>query len=333
MAGRTRLSRVTRLASRGGRSGRMFRSGARSALHRSPLLRDAARGARARVPDCVLRLRPPARHRFPSRRHERHPRQGLSASESLKLRALRPHAFRTDSRPSASLKLLFSETHKMEMTHYMELMMGSWHMLVLFMAAPMLLAECYVVSEILLLIKPPQGGALAAFNKASAYAAALGIALLSGCVALQFSSVVAWRTWVDAVSALAYVAAGLPFIYVGLLEAASSPAAGRPSGRDARPSRRWSSISSSPTPPWSSGCSIPCSSAGGLLRRALRPCARMLTLRPGAPSLLPQPVFQPRVPSRSRRSCLRRRVGRRRKCRPRIRRRRRVRARGRPRTQ
>ena len=107
----------------------------------------------------------------------------------------------------------------MEMTHYMELMMGSWHMLVLFMAAPMLLAECYVVSEILLLIKPPQGGALAAFNKASAYAAALGIALLSGCVALQFSSVVAWRTWVDAVSALAYVAAGLPFIYVGLLEA------------------------------------------------------------------------------------------------------------------
>lgn len=210
MAGRTRLSRVTRLASRGGRSGRMFRSGARSALHRSPLLRDAARGARARVPDCGLRLRPPARHRFPSRRHERHPRQGLSASESLKLRALRPHAFRTDSRPSASLKLLFSETHKMEMTHYMELMMGSWHMLVLFMAAPMLLAECYVVSEILLLIKPPQGGALAAFNKAS------------------------------------------------------SPAAGRPSGRDARPSRRWSSISSSPTPPWSSGCSIPCSSAGGL---------------------------------------------------------------------
>ena len=114
----------------------------------------------------------------------------------------------------------------MEMTHYMELMMGSWHMLVLFMAAPMLLAECYVVSEILLLIKPRQGDALAAFNKASAYAAALGIALLSGCVALQFSSVVAWRTWVDAVSALAYVAAGLPFIYVGLLEAASSPAAG-----------------------------------------------------------------------------------------------------------
>ena len=104
----------------------------------------------------------------------------------------------------------------MEMTHYMELMMGSWHMLVLFMAAPMLLAECYVVSEILLLIKPRQGDALAAFNKASAYAAALGIALLSGCVALQFSSVVAWRTWVDAVSALAYVAAGLPFIYVGL---------------------------------------------------------------------------------------------------------------------
>ena len=159
-------------------------------------------------------------------RHEAAVRAECSAAapeapctDRLKLRAQRPHAFRTDSRPSASLKLLFSETHKMEMTHYMELMMDSWHMLVLFMAAPMLLAECYVVSEILLLIKPRQGGALAAFNKASAYAAALGIALLSGCVALQFSSVVAWRTWVDAVSALAYVAAGLPFIYVGLLEA------------------------------------------------------------------------------------------------------------------
>lgn len=100
MAGRTRLSRVTRLASRGGRSGRMFRSGARSALHRSPLLRDAAR---ARVPDCVLRLRPPARHRFPSRRHERHPRQGLSASESLKLRALaRTPSGRTAVRPRHS---------------------------------------------------------------------------------------------------------------------------------------------------------------------------------------------------------------------------------------
>ena len=112
MAGRVRLSRGTRLASRGGRSGRMFRSGARSALHRSPLLRDAACGARARVPDGVLRLRPPARRWFPSRRHERHPRQGLAASESLKLRAQRPHAFRTDSRPSASLKFHFSETHK-----------------------------------------------------------------------------------------------------------------------------------------------------------------------------------------------------------------------------
>ena len=96
-----------------------------------------------------------------------------------------------------------------------------------------------------------QGGALAAFNKASAYVAALGIALLSGCVALQFSSVVAWRTWVDAVSTLAYVAAGLPFIYVGLLEAGF--------GRHAHDARR---------------------EACGLLRRALRPCARMVTLRP-----------------------------------------------------
>lgn len=31
----------------------------------------------------------------------------------------------------------------MGMTHYMELMMGSWYLLVLFMALPMFLAECY----------------------------------------------------------------------------------------------------------------------------------------------------------------------------------------------
>ena len=42
----------------------------------------------------------------------------------------------------------------MGMTHYMELMMGSWYLLVLFMALPMFLAECYVVSEILLLLSP-----------------------------------------------------------------------------------------------------------------------------------------------------------------------------------
>lgn len=55
----------------------------------------------------------------------------------------------------------------------------------IFAAAPMLLAECYVVSEILLLIKPRQGGALAAFNKASAYAAALGIARREACGLLR----------------------------------------------------------------------------------------------------------------------------------------------------
>lgn len=58
----------------------------------------------------------------------------------------------------------------MGMTHYMELMMGSWYLLVLFMAVPMFLAECYVVSEILLLLKPREGGALVAFNKLSAFA-------------------------------------------------------------------------------------------------------------------------------------------------------------------
>lgn len=107
----------------------------------------------------------------------------------------------------------------MGMTHYMELMMGSWHLLVLFMALPMFLAECYVVSEILLLLKPREAGALKTFNKLSAYASALIIAALSLYAATYFAGVKAWRTWVDVTAAVAYVAAGLPFIYVGLLEA------------------------------------------------------------------------------------------------------------------
>ncbi len=107
----------------------------------------------------------------------------------------------------------------MGMTHYMELMMGSWHLLVLFMALPMFLAECYVVSEILLLLKPREAGALKTFNKLSAYASAVVIAALSLYAATYFAGVKEWRTWVDVTAAVAYVAAGLPFLYVGLLEA------------------------------------------------------------------------------------------------------------------
>ena len=107
----------------------------------------------------------------------------------------------------------------MGMTHYMELMMGSWYLLVLFMALPMFLAECYVVSEILLLLKPREAGALKTFNKLSAYASAVVIAALSLYAATYFAGVKEWRTWVDVTAAVAYVAAGLPFLYVGLLEA------------------------------------------------------------------------------------------------------------------
>lgn len=53
----------------------------------------------------------------------------------------------------------------MGMTHYMELMMGSWYLLVLFMALPMFLAECYVVSEILLLLSSQTSVGLKTFNR------------------------------------------------------------------------------------------------------------------------------------------------------------------------
>ncbi len=107
----------------------------------------------------------------------------------------------------------------MGMTHYMELMMGSWYLLVLFMALPMFLAECYVVSEILLLLEPNRSAGLKTFNRWSAYASAVVIAALAAYAAVYFSRVTEWRTWVDVTAAVSYVAAGLPFIYVGLLEA------------------------------------------------------------------------------------------------------------------
>ena len=108
----------------------------------------------------------------------------------------------------------------MGMTHYMELMMGSWYLLVLFMALPMFLAECYVVSEILLLVR---GAAncprLKLFNKLSAYASAFVIAALSCLAGAYFLGVQEWRTWVDVTAAIAYVLAGVPFIAVALIEA------------------------------------------------------------------------------------------------------------------
>lgn len=107
----------------------------------------------------------------------------------------------------------------MGMTHYMELMMGSWYLLVLFMALPMFLAECYVVSEILLLLSPQTSVGLKTFNRWSAYASAVVIAALAVYAGNYFLGVTEWRTWVDVTASVSYVAAGLSFIYVILLEA------------------------------------------------------------------------------------------------------------------
>lgn len=107
----------------------------------------------------------------------------------------------------------------MGMTHYMELMMSSWYLLVLFMARPMFLAECYVVSEILLLLKgADRCPRLKVFNLASAIASATIILVLSVIAAAYFFGVTEWRTWVDVTAAVAYVLAGLPFLFVAAIE-------------------------------------------------------------------------------------------------------------------
>lgn len=107
----------------------------------------------------------------------------------------------------------------MGMTHYMELMMGSWQLLVLFMAVPMFLAECYVVSEVLLLLEGQKASTgLRKFNKFSAWASAIVIFLLAIAAGKEFLAVTEWRGWVDESASIAYVLAGLPFIVVALIE-------------------------------------------------------------------------------------------------------------------
>ena len=83
----------------------------------------------------------------------------------------------------------------------------------------MFLAECYVVSEILLLLSSQTSVGLKTFNRWSAYASTVVIAALALYAGHYFLGVTEWRTWVDVTAAVSYVAAGLPFICVGLLEA------------------------------------------------------------------------------------------------------------------
>jgi hypothetical protein len=62
----------------------------------------------------------------------------------------------------------------MEMTHYMELLSTSqpWH-LIAFMAIPVLLAETVAVTELFVLLKRPQAGALLAVNRAASISGGL----------------------------------------------------------------------------------------------------------------------------------------------------------------
>lgn len=108
----------------------------------------------------------------------------------------------------------------MVMTHYMDLMMGHWYLLVLFMAVPMVLAESYVVSEILILLKGEAAGeGLRRFNKASVYVSAVVITALSLYAGSVFAGVAEWRTWIDVVASVSYVACFLPILYIAALEA------------------------------------------------------------------------------------------------------------------
>lgn len=116
--------------------------------------------------------------------------------------------------------IFLRKENQMVMTHYMDLMMEHWYLLVLFMAVPMVLAESYVVSEILLLLRADTASAtLKRFNKWSIYVASVVITALCFYAGAVFAKVDDWRTWIDVVAAVSYVACFVPIVYVAFVEA------------------------------------------------------------------------------------------------------------------
>ncbi|MDL2060159.1 hypothetical protein MUN46_009450 [Mesosutterella sp. AGMB02718] len=112
----------------------------------------------------------------------------------------------------------------MSMTHYMELLMvnSPWN-LILFMAIPVILAETIAITELINLFSPGRHPALVTLNRVCGVLAglvflAIGLYLIPS-VVVPVTELKQWRTWVDVVSVLAYLLAGIPMILIALLHA------------------------------------------------------------------------------------------------------------------
>lgn len=108
-------------------------------------------------------------------------------------------------------------------THYMDLLMmnSPWN-LIFFMAIPVVLAESIAISELYILYKQPTAlPSLEKFkNTCGVFAAVAFIAIiiyLVPFVVIPLCEQHLWRTWIDVIAIVSYIAAGLPMIMIGLL--------------------------------------------------------------------------------------------------------------------
>lgn len=111
----------------------------------------------------------------------------------------------------------------MEMTHYMELLATNqpWN-LILFMAIPVILAETVAITELMILLKKKQDGALGMVNKIAGILGGwyfLGVFVYLFLTAfLPITSAGGWRSWVDFIAVSAYLLGVIPLMGIALLD-------------------------------------------------------------------------------------------------------------------
>lgn len=111
----------------------------------------------------------------------------------------------------------------MSMTHYMELLAVNqpWN-LIIFMAIPVILAETLAISEFYILFTRRFDGPVHALNRFAGIA--VGLYFIGIIVYLLINAVVPitrggeWRTIIDVVAVGTYLIAGLPLIWIALME-------------------------------------------------------------------------------------------------------------------
>ena len=111
----------------------------------------------------------------------------------------------------------------MSMTHYMELLAANqpWN-LILFMAIPVVLAETLAITELYLLFTRRRDGPVRRINRLAGIAAGITfigiIGYLTVNAVIPLTQAGEWRGWIDILAVVAYIAGGLPLVWLAGLE-------------------------------------------------------------------------------------------------------------------